>query len=255
MSLDIKREEIAKLEQKASQKEEALKKSELMLEEDAIRFDAFLKENDQQAHDALKRAEAQAKAKAEKMHDLKKLKHAIGLVAAEKGKLKEVLDDYKRYQQFLDALTPADWTAEILRQRAERTEAERVRRYEAKQSDWEAARTVKEAEVMAQAEMQRRQALKAGKVPPKVDVAAVVAQALPPMPTLEGEPRPTECVYAGRRGVASRRWKKRTSLQTAPLPPPPLPRPSPAAGLTTKTSQCTSRSRSSSWISLRRSAR
>ena len=47
MSLDIKREEIAKLEQKASQKEEALKKSELMLEEDAIRFDAFLKENDQ----------------------------------------------------------------------------------------------------------------------------------------------------------------------------------------------------------------
>lgn len=192
MSLDIKREEIAKLEQKASQKEEALKKSELMLEEDAIRFDAFLKENDQQAHDALKKAEALAKAKAEKMHDLKKLKHAIGLVAAEKGKLKEVLDDYKRYQQFLDALTPADWTAEILRQRAERIDEERVRRYEVKISDWEAARAVKEAEVMAHAEMQRRLALKAGKVPPKVDIAAVVTQSLPPMPELDDEPRPTE---------------------------------------------------------------
>lgn len=48
MSLDIKREEIAKLEAKAAAKEEALKKSELLLEEDAVRFDAFLKENDQQ---------------------------------------------------------------------------------------------------------------------------------------------------------------------------------------------------------------
>ncbi len=37
MSLDTKREEIRKLEEKAQMKEEALKKSELMLEEDAIR--------------------------------------------------------------------------------------------------------------------------------------------------------------------------------------------------------------------------
>lgn len=226
MSLDIKREEIAKLEQKASQKEEALKKSELMLEEDAIRFDAFLKENDQrasaeggraggraetwggghgdggprrapslarvltlattpshpipptrtEAHDALKKAEAQAKAKAEKMHELKKLKHAIGLVAAEKGKLKEVLDDYKRYQEFLDALTPREWTEDQHRQRRERIEAERVRRFEVKLGDWDAQRLVREAEVMAQVEAQRRQALKVGKVLPKVDVAAVVAQ-------------------------------------------------------------------------------
>jgi len=36
-------------------KEEALTKSEQMLEEDAMRFDAFLKENDKKAHDALKR--------------------------------------------------------------------------------------------------------------------------------------------------------------------------------------------------------
>jgi len=49
MSLDTKREEIQKLERKAQLKEEALKKSEVMLEEDAIRFDAFLKENDKEA--------------------------------------------------------------------------------------------------------------------------------------------------------------------------------------------------------------
>lgn len=129
-----------------------------------------------EAHDALKKAEAQAKAKAEKMHELKKLKHAIGLVAAEKGKLKEVLDDYKRYQEFLEALTPREWTEDQHRQRRDRVEAERVRRFEVKLSDWEARRVVKEAEVMAHVEAQRRQALKAGKVLPKADIAAIVAQ-------------------------------------------------------------------------------
>ena len=56
MSLDTKREEIRKLEEKAQMKEEALKKSEQMLEEDAIRFDTFLKENDKKAHEAIKKA-------------------------------------------------------------------------------------------------------------------------------------------------------------------------------------------------------
>lgn len=36
-------------------KEEALKRSELMLEQDAIRFSLFLKDNDKNAHDAIKR--------------------------------------------------------------------------------------------------------------------------------------------------------------------------------------------------------
>ncbi len=46
MSLDTKRAEIRKLEEQAQQREDALKRSESMLEEDAMRFDAFLKEND-----------------------------------------------------------------------------------------------------------------------------------------------------------------------------------------------------------------
>jgi hypothetical protein len=41
---------------------EALAKSERMLEEDALRFDAFLKENDQKVQEAIKRAELEAKA-------------------------------------------------------------------------------------------------------------------------------------------------------------------------------------------------
>ena len=61
MSLTTKRHEIDKLEEKAAMKEDALKKSELMLEEDAMRFDAFLKENDRKAHESLKRADRESK--------------------------------------------------------------------------------------------------------------------------------------------------------------------------------------------------
>ena len=57
MSLDTKKAEIQKLEKKAALKEEALRRSELMLEQDAERFDKFLKANDKNAHDAIKRSE------------------------------------------------------------------------------------------------------------------------------------------------------------------------------------------------------
>lgn len=190
MSLDIKREEIAKLEHKAAQKEEALKRSELMLEEDAIRFDAFLKENDQQAHDALKKAEAQAKLKAERLHELKKLRHAIGLVTAEKGKLKEVLDDYKLYKEFLDSMTPEEWTQEMVRQRDASIEARRVANFEEKVRQWEEGREEKETEIAARVEMERRVALRQGRVAPRVDIAALVTASLPSPPELEDEPTP-----------------------------------------------------------------
>lgn len=38
-----------------------------MLEEDALRFDAFLKENDEKVQEAIKRADVEAKAKQDKV--------------------------------------------------------------------------------------------------------------------------------------------------------------------------------------------
>lgn len=67
MSLDTKRDEICKLEERALQREEALKRSEQMLEEDALKFDAFLKENDEKVQEAIKKAEVEAKAKQDKV--------------------------------------------------------------------------------------------------------------------------------------------------------------------------------------------
>lgn len=51
------------------QREDALKKSEAMLEEDALRFDSFLKENDEKVQEAIKKAEVEAKAKQDKVRN------------------------------------------------------------------------------------------------------------------------------------------------------------------------------------------
>ena len=109
MSLDTKRAEIRKLEERAQQREEALRKSEQMLEEDAMRFDQFLKDNDQKAVQAIKKAEAETKAKAEKVQEIKKLNMQITQIKSEMSKFEEQLEDCRKYKDFLDKLTPQEW--------------------------------------------------------------------------------------------------------------------------------------------------
>lgn len=77
MSLDVKKAEIIKLDEKAKQKEEALKKSQQMLDEDVQKFDAFLQNNDQKAHKAMKNAEEMTKKKQDKMQRIKQLKSQL----------------------------------------------------------------------------------------------------------------------------------------------------------------------------------
>ena len=115
MSLDTKREEIRKLEEKAQMKEEALQRSEQMLEEDALRFDAFLKENDKKAHDAIKRAEEETKKKQEKTQEIKRLTQQIQALSSEMSKHREALEDCLRYKKFLDMLTPPGRGTHILK--------------------------------------------------------------------------------------------------------------------------------------------
>lgn len=112
MSLDTKRAEIRKLEERASQREEALKKSEQMLQEDAQRFDAFLKENDEKVQAAIKKAEVATKAKQDKLQEIKRLNTAIAAIRSELSKYEEQLEDCYKYKNFLDSITPPDFFEE-----------------------------------------------------------------------------------------------------------------------------------------------
>jgi len=130
MSLDTKRQEIQKLEEKAQMKEDALKKSEMMLEEDAMRFDAFLKDNDRKAHDALKRADAETKAKQEKVAEIKKLNQEIAKVEAEMSKYDEQLIACMKYKDFLDNLTPQEHIDAMKNKREKRKQDKLAKRRE-----------------------------------------------------------------------------------------------------------------------------
>merc|ERR1719277_2197431 len=92
MSLDVKKAEILKLDERAKQKEEALKKSQSMLEEDVTRFDAFLQSIDQKAHKAMKNAEDMTKKKQDRLGRIKQLKSQLSALNSEIAKHREQKD-------------------------------------------------------------------------------------------------------------------------------------------------------------------
>jgi len=109
MSLDVKKAEIFKLDDKARMKEEALRKSGQMLDEDITRFDRFLQGNDAKAHRAMKHAEDMTKKKQEKLQRIKHLKAQISAIQSEISKHKEQKEECIKYKLFLDKLTPSEW--------------------------------------------------------------------------------------------------------------------------------------------------
>jgi len=121
MSLDVTKAEILKLEEKVRRREEALKKSQSMLDEDVTRFDAFLQTNDRKARKARKLVEAVTK-KREMNAKIKQLKASVAQEESEITKLQEVQQLLKRYEDFLWQLTPQDWKDEKAAQKREKME-------------------------------------------------------------------------------------------------------------------------------------
>ncbi|KAJ3316752.1 Coiled-coil domain-containing protein 38, partial [Boothiomyces sp. JEL0866] len=110
-ALGVKRDEMRKLETIAQREEQKLLDDEKALEEDAAKFDAFLKENDKNSVEAIKKAEMETKAKLEKIQEIKKLNVSIMSIRSDMTKNEDQLKDLQRYRQFLDKLTPAEFLA------------------------------------------------------------------------------------------------------------------------------------------------
>lgn len=109
LSLDTKWAEIQKLEERAQWREEALAKSDKMLLEDSARFEKFLRENDEKALEAAKRAEQETRLKQDKVKEIRKLTAEIESTKNELSKVEEQLAKCEEYKEFLDGLTPKDW--------------------------------------------------------------------------------------------------------------------------------------------------
>jgi len=111
-SLGVKRDEIKKLEDIIQAEEQKLLEDEKALEEDERKFDAFLRENDDNSVKAIKQAEAETKLKLEKCQEIKKLNQQIMSIRSDMSKNEDLLKDYRRYRQFLESITPESWFEE-----------------------------------------------------------------------------------------------------------------------------------------------
>lgn len=70
--------------------------SEAALEADFKRFEDHLKENDARLQEALKRADAEGRARADKAAEAKRLASSIAAMRSEMGKMEEQLEECRR---------------------------------------------------------------------------------------------------------------------------------------------------------------
>ncbi|KAL1273049.1 hypothetical protein QQF64_028911 [Cirrhinus molitorella] len=108
-SLAVKKGEIQLLEQMAAEEEAKLTKAERFLEDDAILFEEFLKENDKNSVEAIKIAEQETKAKLEKVAEIKKITSKMVAIKSDISKYEDILKEYKKYKEFLLMLSPPEW--------------------------------------------------------------------------------------------------------------------------------------------------
>ncbi|KAM9072033.1 coiled-coil domain-containing protein 38 [Megaptera novaeangliae] len=108
-ALSTKRNTIQKFEKHATMKERQLMKAEKKLEEDAMAFEEFLRENDQRSVDALKIAAQETINKLQMTAELKKASMEIQSVKSEIAKTEFLLKEYMNYGFFLLKLSPKQW--------------------------------------------------------------------------------------------------------------------------------------------------
>ncbi|XP_069902672.1 cilia- and flagella-associated protein 100 isoform X8 [Globicephala melas] len=83
-ALDMKRNEIQRLERLAAKEEAKLERAEKFLEKDAARFEEFLRENDRSSLQALRAAEKETRAKMETILEIRDLTNQITIVKRER---------------------------------------------------------------------------------------------------------------------------------------------------------------------------
>jgi len=108
-AISVKREEMRKLEKLAREEEQKLLIAEQCLEDDAVTFDLFLKENDKNSVEAIKQAEAETKAKLERVASVKRLSNVLRGIETEISKYEENLSELRRYREFVNELTPIEF--------------------------------------------------------------------------------------------------------------------------------------------------
>ncbi|KAM6216444.1 coiled-coil domain-containing protein 38 [Rhynchocyon petersi] len=116
-TLSTKRNAIRKFEDSIALKEKQLVKAEGKLQDDAMAFEEFLRENDQKSVDALKIAAHETLSKRQTTAELKKACVSLQAVKSEIAKTEFLLKQYMQYGRFLLKLSPKQWQVQKTLQR------------------------------------------------------------------------------------------------------------------------------------------
>nr|XP_045008187.1 coiled-coil domain-containing protein 38 [Jaculus jaculus] len=121
-----KKNTIKRFEKDMATKEGQLKKAERKLQDDAVAFEEFLRENDQQSIDALKMAAQETLNKLQMTAELKKASMEMQAVRSEITKTEFLLREYMKYGFFLLKLSPKQWQTEQSLKRAQSAKSNAV---------------------------------------------------------------------------------------------------------------------------------
>nr|XP_015207917.1 PREDICTED: coiled-coil domain-containing protein 38 isoform X2 [Lepisosteus oculatus] len=116
-ALSVKKDAMKRMEEDSAKEEQRLRLAEKQLEEDAIAFDRFIKENDQNSVEAVKIAENETMIKMEKTSKIKKATAKMMTIKSDISKNEEILSEYLLYKKFLTDVAPPEWRAEQVRKR------------------------------------------------------------------------------------------------------------------------------------------
>lgn len=114
MSLATKRAEIRKLEEEIDCAEKKLHQQQEQLENTHEKFNNFLKHSNLEQDAAVRRADAETKAKQSKKVEIKKLSARINHVELEIRKAEMQVETCKMYKKFLDDLAKPRWFYDVL---------------------------------------------------------------------------------------------------------------------------------------------
>ncbi|CAF4187757.1 unnamed protein product, partial [Adineta steineri] len=114
-TLNVKRNEIERLENHLREEERLLIKSEKNIAEDLVLFDQFLDVSNRNASDAASRADEESRKKEELLNEIKQLQKILITYHNDQNYLIDTLKQSRRYQQFLFKFAPEEWRVDILK--------------------------------------------------------------------------------------------------------------------------------------------
>ena len=190
MSLEFKKDEIKKLDDEIRLKNESLRESEEALDNDARRFDVFLKKNDGKAQEATRMAEKETKKKMEKIQEIKKLNQQLQQVQSTINKHKDGLEECLKHKEFLAKITPRDWFEEKNEDKKRRQFERRKRRIKLRRQKWreEQQEKIKADQIKMQELRLEKRSKRRTRRHQEIESVPKLPVDLPPEPSFHDEP-------------------------------------------------------------------